>query len=73
MWWTPLIDLFSVPVPRLCTLCHLDQQRIFRAVAYFFEHAFCKQKDRQCMYNVTPRRVRASIVAMEKQSLLYVP
>jgi len=54
-------------------MCHLDQQRIFRAVADFFEHAFCKQQDRQCVYNVTLRRVRASIVALENQSLLYVP
>ena len=54
-------------------MCHLDQHRIFRAVADFFEHAFRNQQERPCTYHVTLRRVRASIVAVEKQSMLHIP
>ena len=30
------------------------------------------QQDRQCTYNVTPMRVRAPIVVVEKQQLLHI-
>ena len=52
---------------------HLDHQRIFRSVADFFEHAFRKQQDGQCMCNVRLRRFRATIVVVEKQSVLHIP
>jgi hypothetical protein len=32
----------------------------------------CREQDRQCTYNVTSRRVRATIAAMEEQLILHI-
>jgi hypothetical protein len=38
-----------------------------RVVVTLCDVEFHIQQDRQCTYNVTPRRVRETIVALEKQ------